>query len=174
LNAAPGRRVHYSVGFDLDARARTAITTVPEKMWEHVWDRHGEPRDLDDAGVIELTGLLRASAGGDELRNWPPDLRITCRRERPSAGAQLCALEETDGWRYQLIATNTSGKDRCRPARCANSIIGSDHVPIWNAEKYALHTLLATPGLAAARTAALQRELLDVEAVLDKADKEHL
>lgn len=110
LNTAPGRRVHYSVGFDLDARARTAITKVPEKTWEHVCDRDGAPRDLDDAGVVELTGLLRASVGGDELPNWPPDMRITCRRERPCAGAQLCALEEADGWRYQLIATNTPGK----------------------------------------------------------------
>ncbi len=110
LNAAPGRRAHYSVGFDLDHRARTAIGKVPEKMWEHVSDRDGAPRDLDDAGVIELTGLLRASVGGDELANWPPDMRIICRRERPSSGAQLCALEETDGWRYQLFATNTAGK----------------------------------------------------------------
>jgi hypothetical protein len=110
LNTAPGRRVHYSVGFDLDVRARTAITTVPAKMWEHVWDRHGDPRDLDDAGVVELTGLLRASLGGDELANWPPDMRIICRRERPSSGAQLCLLEQTDGWRYQLTATNTPRK----------------------------------------------------------------
>jgi hypothetical protein len=29
LNAAPGRRTHYSVGFDLDERARTAIRAVP-------------------------------------------------------------------------------------------------------------------------------------------------
>jgi Transposase DDE domain group 1 len=110
LNAAPGRRVHYSVGFDLDARARTAITKVPAKMWEHVWDRYGDPRDLDAAGVIELTGLLRASLGRDELPNWPPDMRIICRRERPSSGAQLCLLEQADGWRYQLTATNTPGK----------------------------------------------------------------
>ena len=34
-------------------------------------------------------------------------MRVHCRRERPSAGAQLCALEEADGWRYQLFATNT-------------------------------------------------------------------
>jgi hypothetical protein len=26
------------------------------------------------------------------------------------AGAQLCALEEADGWRYQLVATNTPGR----------------------------------------------------------------
>jgi hypothetical protein len=110
LNAAPGRRVHYSVGFDLDARARTAIGKVPATMWEHVWDRYGDPRDLDAAGVIELTGLLRASLGRDELPNWPPDMRIICRRERPSSGAQLCLLEQADGWRYQLTATNTPGK----------------------------------------------------------------
>ena len=54
--------------------------------------------------MVELTGLLRTSVGGDRLANWPADMRIICRRERPSAGAQLCALEETDGWRYQLFA----------------------------------------------------------------------
>jgi hypothetical protein len=107
LNTVHGRRVHYSVGFDLDARARAAIGKVCEPDWQHVRDRDGEPRDLDDAGVVELTGLLRASVSGDLLPNWPPDMRIFCRRERPSAGAQLCALEEADGWRYQLFATNT-------------------------------------------------------------------
>jgi hypothetical protein len=110
LNAVHGRRVHYSVGFDLDARARAAIGQLRESDWQHVWDRDGEPRDLDGdhaAGVVELTGLLRTSVGGDTLPNWPADMRIYCRRERPSAGAQLCALEETDGWRYQLFATNT-------------------------------------------------------------------
>ena len=34
-------------------------------------------------------------------------MRIICRRERPSSGAQLSLMEEADGWRYQLIATNT-------------------------------------------------------------------
>jgi hypothetical protein len=113
LNTVHGRRVHYSVGFDLDHRARAAIGHVRERDWQHVWDRDGTARDLDGehgAGVVELTGLLRTSHGGDELENWPPDMRILCRRERPSAGAQLCALEEADGWRYQLVATNTSGR----------------------------------------------------------------
>ncbi|MGH3567690.1 MAG: transposase [Pseudonocardia sp.] len=110
LNTVPRRRVHYSVGFDLDHRGRTAIGKVPEQVWDQVWDRDGAPRDPDDAGVVELTGLLRASVGGDALANWPADMRIFCRRERPGSGAQLCALEETDGWRYQLCATNTPGK----------------------------------------------------------------
>ena len=89
LNAVHGRRVHYSVGFDLDHRARTAIGRIRETDWQHVWDRDGVPRDLDGehgAGVVELTGLLRASTGGDELENWPADMRILCRRERPSNG----------------------------------------------------------------------------------------
>jgi hypothetical protein len=29
------------------------------------------------------------------------------RRERPHPGAQLSLFEEADGWRYQLLATNT-------------------------------------------------------------------
>jgi hypothetical protein len=104
LNAAPGRRVHYSVGFDLDHRGRVAISQLSERDWDQVLDHRGRPRDPDDAGVTELTGLLRRSAGGDRLANWPRDMRIMCRRERPSSGAQLSLIEETDGWRYQLIA----------------------------------------------------------------------
>ena len=99
--------MHYSVGFDLDERARTAIPRVPEPVWKPVSDAEPQPRDLDEAGVAELTGLLRGSIYGDLLTNWPTDMRVICRRERPSAGAQLSLLEEADGWRYQLIATNT-------------------------------------------------------------------
>jgi hypothetical protein len=107
LNTAPGRRVHYSVGFDLDHRGRTAIGQLADSDWDQVLDHRGRPRDPDDAGVAELTGLLRRSVGGDRLATWPRDMRIMCRRERPSSGAQLSLMEETDGWRYQLIATNT-------------------------------------------------------------------
>ena len=63
--------------------------------------------DLDLQAAHELTGLLRRSLGGDRLANWPADMRIICRPERPSSGAQLSLMEEADDWRYQLIATNT-------------------------------------------------------------------
>jgi len=33
--------VHYSVGFDLDDRAKVAIAQVAECDWHHVWDRTG-------------------------------------------------------------------------------------------------------------------------------------
>ena len=107
LNAGTGRRVHYSVGFDLDARGRTAIGQLVRHRLGPGADHRGRPRDPDDAGVAELTGLLRRSVGGDRLATWPADMRIICRRERPSSGAQLSLMEEADGWRYQLIATNT-------------------------------------------------------------------
>jgi hypothetical protein len=110
LNAAPGRKVHYSVGFDLDERARTALRAVPKTAWQHVLNTDGTPRDLKDAGVIELTSLLRErheALGGDALKDWPAGMRIIVRRERPHPGAQLSLFEEADGWRYQLFATNT-------------------------------------------------------------------
>ena len=53
----------YAVGFDLDDRARTAITQVPQGAWQAVSDAEGNPRDLDDAGVVQ-TGLTTLTADG--------------------------------------------------------------------------------------------------------------
>ena len=60
--------------------------------------------------------------------------------------------------------------DRCRPDRCANSIIGPEHLPIWASERRTLLTLIDTPGLSTCRKEALHRELSAAEAILDKAD----
>lgn len=43
LDAVPGRRVHYSVGFDLDERARTAITRGTPECLAGAWDTPGHP-----------------------------------------------------------------------------------------------------------------------------------
>ncbi len=45
LNARHAHRVHYSVGFDLDDRARTAISRLPQTAWEPALDADGEARD---------------------------------------------------------------------------------------------------------------------------------
>ncbi len=141
LNASPWRRVHYSIGRDLGARERAAIGRVPQHTWDHVLDTEGAPRGLDEAGVVELTALLREGPDGDQLANWPKDLRIICRREKPHPGAQLSLFEEIDGWRYQLLATNTPGKTaqfleaRHRPHTCVEDNIrtgketGLGHLP---------------------------------------------
>jgi hypothetical protein len=109
LNASPQRRVRYSIGWDLGARERAAIGRVPARAWDHVLDTGGRPRGLDEAGVVELTALLREHPDGDQLENWPADLRVICRREKPHPGAQLSLFEQIDGWRYQLLATNNPG-----------------------------------------------------------------
>jgi hypothetical protein len=59
-------------------------------------------------------------------------------------------------------------QDRCRPDRCANSIIGPQHIPIWQAEQRTLLSLIEAPGLSDCRKSVLQRELADVDAVLRK------
>lgn len=112
LNARSGHRVHYSVGFDLDERARAAISRLPADVWEPALDRDGKPRK--DAHVAELTGLLRQSVGPDgqvtdKLATWPDDLRIIVRREPIPAGMQVSLFEQHDGHRYQVTATNTQG-----------------------------------------------------------------
>jgi Transposase DDE domain group 1 len=95
-----GRRLEYSVGFPTKTMALTsAITAVPERAWTPAITADGEPRD--GADVAEVTGLL-------DLGRWPAGMRVIVRRERPHPGAQLSLLEETDGFRYQAFATNTT------------------------------------------------------------------
>ncbi len=117
LNTAPehggrGRRVEYSIGFDLDVRARAAISRLPAGIWEPALDPDNKPRE--DAHVAELTGLLRASVDPDgritdQLATWPKDLRVIVRREPIPAGMQVSLFEQHDGHRYQITATNTVG-----------------------------------------------------------------
>jgi len=100
-----GRKVHYSIGVDLNARARTAITVLPAGAWEPALDASGQARE--DAAVADLTGLLRQSHTGDQLATWPADLRVIVRREPIAVGKQVSLFEQLDGHRYQVIATNT-------------------------------------------------------------------
>jgi hypothetical protein len=98
-------RCHEPVLSTLEPNA--AIGLVPASAWGAVLDAQGQPRELEEASVVELTALLRHAPGGDQLAGWPTDLRIIARREKPHPGAQLSLFEEIDGWRYQLLATNT-------------------------------------------------------------------
>jgi DDE family transposase len=97
----PRRKVEYSVGFAVTDRVRTAITRIPKRVWTPALDGDGKPRDVDEAAVAELTGLL-------DLASWPAGMRVIVRRERPHPGAQLSLFEEADGYRYQAFATNTT------------------------------------------------------------------
>jgi len=93
-----GRKLEYSVGYAVNEKIREAIKLVPEQVWTPATDADGGIREGGD--VAELTGLL-------DLTTWPTGMRLIVRRERPHPGAQLSLFEEADGWRYQVIATNT-------------------------------------------------------------------
>ncbi|MEU8247448.1 hypothetical protein [Nonomuraea sp. NPDC048916] len=50
-----GRHLEYSIGWELGEREQNAIKPLPEDAWQHVIDAEGRARDLDGAGVVELT-----------------------------------------------------------------------------------------------------------------------
>jgi hypothetical protein len=181
LNGKPGHRVHYSVGWELGGRERAAIGRVLAQAWDHVLDHDGEPRPLAEAAVVELTALLREHPDGDQLKSWPADLRIICRREKPHPGAQLSLFEQLDGWRYQLLATNTPTtpgstvqwlEARHRPharvednVRCAKQT-GLGHLPSASAEinrAWCLAAAIATDLLAWLRLLCLDGALAKAE-----------
>lgn len=99
-----GRRVEYSIGWPVDARTRIGIAAVPD-------DASGPGLSADgavepDAQVVDLTGLLRHSPGGDLLASWPADLRVIARRTLRGITEQA-VLGEDATWRYGAFATNT-------------------------------------------------------------------
>ncbi|MER5811408.1 hypothetical protein ABT143_24990 [Streptomyces sp. NPDC002033] len=59
--------------------------------------------------------------------------------------------------------------DRCQPSRCANSIIGPEHLPIWTAERTSLNRLRADPQLPTNRRVLLDTQLGEINLMLKKA-----
>jgi hypothetical protein len=105
-------------------------------------------------------------------------MRIVCRREKPHPGAQLSLFEQIDGWRYQLIATNTPRETtqfleaRHRPhARVEDTIrcgkqTGLDHLPSTLVEinkTWSLAASIAADLLAWLRLLCLDGELAKAE-----------
>ena len=97
--AKRGHTVEYSVGYATNAKVRDAIAKVPKTVRTPATNADGDVREGGD--VAEITNLL-------DLTGWPAGMRLIVRRERPHPGAQLSLFEEADGWRYQVVATNTA------------------------------------------------------------------
>lgn len=74
LNYCHQRRLQYSVGITLTEAMETAIDKLPKKVWTPAYDADGQVRK--GAWVAQITGLL-------DLKNWPTDMRIIVRKERP-------------------------------------------------------------------------------------------
>jgi hypothetical protein len=91
------RRLSYSVGFTLPFETGDLYRLIADDCWEAALDADGNARD--GADVAEFTGVLN-------LKDWPKDMRVIVRRERPHPGAQL-RFEDVDGYRLTAFATNT-------------------------------------------------------------------
>ncbi len=100
-----GRRVEYSIGWPVDERTRTGIAELPEQAWTTRITPGGDVSE-DGGQVAEVTGLLRASLGGDRLDGWPADMRVIVSRTLRPVGEQA-TLGEDARWRYGAFATNT-------------------------------------------------------------------
>jgi Transposase DDE domain group 1 len=87
LASRPGHQLIYLVGWALTEREKTAIRLVPQQAWVQAIGPRGQLREhraveacdnsrcghsrcwVEEAHVIELTGLLRQGPGG---ASWPP------------------------------------------------------------------------------------------------------
>jgi hypothetical protein len=101
-----GRRVEYSVGWPVDARTKAAIEALREEDWTDALSADGTADQ--GAQVVELTGILRTSVGGDLLDSWPPGMRVIARRTPREPGEQA-ELGQDANWRYGAFVTNTTG-----------------------------------------------------------------
>jgi len=92
------RRVSYSLGFALNDTMAAAIDAIPQQAWTPAYDADGQVRD--GAWVAEATGVV-------DLSDWPAQMRLIVRKERPHPGAQL-RFTDRDGLRLTAFVTNAS------------------------------------------------------------------
>jgi len=101
-----GRRVEYSIGWPVDTRTLTAIGGLREHDWGPSLAADGTVEA--GAQVVDLTGVLRTGLGGDQLGDWPDDLRIFGRRT-PRPVGKPAQLGQDPNFEYGAVATNTPG-----------------------------------------------------------------
>ena len=88
--------IRFSVGAAVTEPVRAAIRAATS--WVPAIDTDGDLRE--HAEVCEITGLFDAAG-------WPEGTRFLVRRERPHPGAQLSLFDTIEGWRHQIVATDT-------------------------------------------------------------------
>ena len=88
--------IRFSVGAVVTEPVRAAIRAATG--WVPAVDTDGDLRE--HAEVCEITGSFDAAG-------WPRGTRFLVRRERPHPGAQLSLFDTIEGWRHQVVATDT-------------------------------------------------------------------
>jgi Transposase DDE domain group 1 len=95
------RNIEFSISARVSDLLDAAIAAIPKRRWRSAINPDGSPRR--DAQIAEITGIT--------LPNTPAGTRIIVRREKPHPGAQL-RLWDHDGWRHQVLLTNSTGNAR--------------------------------------------------------------
>jgi hypothetical protein len=146
-----------TIGFGPGAHRLTAAFDAIKETAEHLVTT-GQARQGDARVEYDLLRKTRISIRFGKLNHCTMD-------ENNPVGAMCLEgnVKIPDGHRGPLI-------DRCQPGRCANSIIGPAHLAIWKAEKTSLLTLLKNRRLPSGRRALIDRQLEDVQAVIDRAE----
>ncbi|MFB6398341.1 IS1380 family transposase [Polymorphospora lycopeni] len=88
--------IRFSIGAAITEPVREAIRAATG--WVPAIDTDGDLRD--HAEVCEITGSFDATG-------WPEGTRFLVRWERPHPGAQLSLFDTIEGWRHQVVATDT-------------------------------------------------------------------
>lgn len=102
-NHATDRNLEFSVGFDIDADVRAAITAVRPDCWSPaLHNTDGSVRD--DADIADITALMRHRL---DRTGWPNRLRVIARRTRLAPGEQP-TLFHLDGYKYSCFVTTTA------------------------------------------------------------------
>ncbi|HTM84111.1 MAG TPA: IS1380 family transposase [Mycobacterium sp.] len=94
-----GTDTFFSVGVPVTEPIRDAITHAT--AWIPALQTDGDLRD--GAEIVEITHLVAAGV----LASFPAGTRLIVRRERPHPGAQLDLFDTIEGWRHQVMATDT-------------------------------------------------------------------
>ena len=95
------RNIEFSISARVSDVVDAAMTQIPGRRWRPAINPDGSPRR--GAQIVELHGV--------PLPGVPAGTRIIVRRERPHQGAQL-RLWDHDGWRHQVLLTNSAGPAR--------------------------------------------------------------
>jgi Transposase DDE domain group 1 len=102
LDTKTGRRVQYSVGFDVDAHVRAAALAMGADWWQPcLSNTTGDT--VDGLECVEITDRLRERLSD---LDWPDGMRLIVRR-RPLFDFEQPTLFDTCGWRYSAFVTNT-------------------------------------------------------------------
>jgi hypothetical protein len=105
--------IRFSVGYEVEARAREAILSLPASAWQQAIDGEGQGRE--GAQVTELSDHV-------DLSSWPEGTRLIVRRERPHPGAQF-EVFDSEGYRHTAFITDQHDTDiaalECRHRRRA-------------------------------------------------------